>query len=136
MSIGAGHSVLGSLLGHEFTHDMLSTDLQLTHMRTVEDSYIRALAAAGRIPEDQAARILAAVADVSLDMDALRARTQQDGLVVPGLVMQLKAALSAQDADVFHTGLTSQDVIDTSFAMSLIPILRAFAAQLHFVRQT
>ena len=134
MTIGAGHPALGSLLGHDFTHDMLSPDIQLIQMRTVEDSYIRALATAGRIPENQALRIIARLADVTLDMDALRARTHQDGVVVPGLVAQMKSVLSAQDAKVFHTGLTSQDVIDTSFAMSLIPILRAFAAQLNFVR--
>ena len=42
-----------------------------------------------------------------------------DGVVVPELVRQLRAAVGGEVADYVHYGATSQDVIDTSLMLRM-----------------
>jgi 3-carboxy-cis,cis-muconate cycloisomerase len=52
-------------------------------------------------------------------MDALRAGTARDGVVVPDLVRQLRDAVGADAGVHVHFGATSQDVIDTALILRL-----------------
>src|SRR5690606_22879527 len=59
------------------------------------------------------------LAGFSPDLDRLRAGTARDGVVVPELVRQLRAAVGDPYGAHVHFGATSQDVIDTGLALGL-----------------
>ena len=50
----------------------------------------------------------------------------RDGVVVPELVRQLRAAVAEPHAAHVHFGATSQDVVDTALALRLKPIVTRF----------
>ena len=56
----------------------------------------------------------------SPDRAALRSATARDGVVVPELVRQLRAAVGEPHAASLHYGATSQDVVDTSLSLRLV----------------
>ena len=59
-----------------------------------------------------------------------RAATARDGVVVPELVRQLRAAVGEPHAARLHFGATSQDVIDTALVLRLKAALPVLAARL------
>jgi 3-carboxy-cis,cis-muconate cycloisomerase len=87
-------------------------------------------AAEGVIPKDAARAIAKALAGFEPDTEALRAGVSRDGLIVPALVAELKNALGKPHAAHLHFGTTSQDLIDTSLALRLLPILDRFGERL------
>ena len=60
-----------------------------------------------------------ALAGFRADIGALAAATARDGVVVPELVRQLRAAVGEPHAARLHFGATSQDVIDTALVLRL-----------------
>jgi 3-carboxy-cis,cis-muconate cycloisomerase len=56
--------------------------------------------------------------------------TAADGVIVPELVRQLRAALPPDVRDFVHFGATSQDAIDTSLAMRLKHLGEALASRI------
>lgn len=97
-------------------------------------SFETALAAAeaeeGLIDSDAAVAIATALDTFEPDMDELRAGTARDGVVVPELVRQLRAAVGEPHASRVHFGATSQDVIDTSLAIRLKDAMGVIEARL------
>lgn len=141
MSVSA-HPWLGTLLGDAETAAPLGAEAQLTDLLRVEAAYARALGDAGRVPPEMAEAAAQAILAAPLDPDRLRARTAQDGVVVPGLVAQLKAHLPGALHPALHSGLTSQDVIDTALVLGLRRVndllalrLAALSQALHDLRR-
>lgn len=62
------------------------------------------------------------------DWRSLRAGAAQDGVVVPALVNQLRRQVSAPED--LHRGATSQDVLDTSLALTLAELSRVLDLRL------
>ncbi|WP_411891356.1 3-carboxy-cis,cis-muconate cycloisomerase [Yoonia sp. SDW83-1] len=125
------HPWLGGLFGDAATSAALAAAQQLQNMLRVERAYTAALHATGQISAEAAAAVDGLLANPDLDMDMLRQGARRDGMVVPALVRQLKAQLPEQFHDALHTGLTSQDVIDTAFALSIKAIVEDFLGRLH-----
>jgi 3-carboxy-cis,cis-muconate cycloisomerase len=98
----------------------------LATMVEVELALAEACAAAGLIPATAAEAIASACRDFRPDLDRLTADTLRDGVVLAGLVAELRAHIGAPHADALHFGATSQDVIDTAFAIRLGRILDLF----------
>jgi 3-carboxy-cis,cis-muconate cycloisomerase len=53
-------------------------------------------------------------------MAQLAEGTARDGLPVPALVAQMRAAIDDSDGDAVHRGATSQDVMDTGFVLAAL----------------
>ena len=124
------HPWLGGLFADDEVAAPLSPQAQLAQMQRFEAAYSRALGAAGFVEPDLAEQAAAAIEAATFDMDALRAGTARDGVVVPDLVQQLKAQAGAQLHPAIHRGLTSQDVTDTALVLALKELLPLFDARL------
>jgi 3-carboxy-cis,cis-muconate cycloisomerase len=113
------HPVLSGLLGDEETAARFSVLADIGEMVRFEAALAHAQAAEGVISADAARAIEVACRNFSPDMGKLKADTARDGVVVPGLVRQLRARLDPEHADSLHCGPTSQDLIDTSLVLRL-----------------
>ena len=122
MSLGRA-PLLRSLLGDAELEALFTDEADLEAMLRTESALAAAEAAAGLIPPEAAAAIAAACARFTPDWAALAAGLGRDGVVVPALVGQLRAAVGDPHAPAVHTGATSQDVIDTSLVLRLRPAL-------------
>ncbi|MFT3690999.1 3-carboxy-cis,cis-muconate cycloisomerase [Paenirhodobacter sp.] len=103
------HPWLGGLFADPDMGALWSPEAQLSGMRAFEAAWSRAL---GQDNSEAAARAIEAM---EFDLADLRAGTAQDGVVVPRLVAQMKAAAGAP----VHKGATSQDVIDSATALAM-----------------
>ena len=126
------HPLLGGLFADDAIAALWSADAQLAHMIAFEAAWSRALGATGLADAAVAARAAQAIEAVTLDMNALRQGAATDGLVVPALVKQLKAVAGAE---AVHTGTTSQDVIDTALACTLVATLDVLEARVQSLTQ-
>lgn len=124
------HPFLSGLLGDEETARHLSAEADLRAMLAFEAALARAEATNGIIPVAAASRIAEICAAFLPDLAALNSTTARDGVVVPELVRQLRAAVGEDAAAYVHFGATSQDVIDTSLILRLKPIVRIFVHRL------
>ncbi|NLS04268.1 3-carboxy-cis,cis-muconate cycloisomerase [Rhizobium sp. P32RR-XVIII] len=123
------HPFLSGLLGDEETAAYFSADADIRAMLAFEAALAKAEAAHGIIPVGAAAAIAGACSSFAPDLAALRNATARDGVVVPELVRQLRAAAGDAGAHV-HIGATSQDVIDSSLMLRLKPVAYLFAGRL------
>ncbi|HEY0275525.1 MAG TPA: 3-carboxy-cis,cis-muconate cycloisomerase, partial [Paenirhodobacter sp.] len=112
------HPWLGGLFADAELAALWSPQAQLHGMRAFEMAWSRALGRAGMVDPAVAEAAAEAIAAMTLDMADLRAGAANDGVVVPHLVAQMKAAAGAAKAAV-HKGATSQDVIDTATALAM-----------------
>lgn len=113
----ADHPILGALLGDTEISALFSVEAELQEMLRFEVELARVQAAEGLIPLEAAEAIAATCAGFRPDLAALRDGTARDGVLVPELVRQLRAAVGEPHARHVHVGATSQDVIDASFLL-------------------
>jgi len=113
------HPYLSGLLGDEEIGALFSAAADIEAMLAFEAALARAQAKYGVIPEAAAERIGAACAAFKPDIAALDAATANDGVVIPELVKQLRAAVGPEFGSHVHYGATSQDVIDSSLMLRL-----------------
>lgn len=128
MSHLASHPWLSGLFEDTEVQNELSAQAQLRHMLAIEAAFARALAKTGRVPADVAEQAAKHILDAEPDMARLKQGVAEDGLVVPALVRQLKQGCPHDWHPAIHTGLTSQDVIDTALILcvkSVLPLLSA-----------
>lgn len=127
------HPFLSGLLGDDEVSAYFSADADIRAMLGFEAALAKAEALNGIIPQEAAARIEAVCGDFSPDLLALRTSTARDGVVVAGLVKQLREAVGPAFSGHVHVGATSQDVIDTSLMIRLKSIAFLFANRLSAV---
>lgn len=87
------HPWLGDLLGNTETCDLFGPENTMAAMLKVEAAHARALGATGRVSSEQAEKASKLILAFQPDLARLRASTTKDGVVVPGLVSQLKEKL-------------------------------------------
>ncbi|MCG7507794.1 3-carboxy-cis,cis-muconate cycloisomerase [Mesorhizobium retamae] len=117
------HPVLGGLLGDEEVNGYFSAEAEVKAMLAFEAALASAEAKVGLIPDEAATAIVDAISTFEPDIDRLRIAVSVDGVVVPELVRQLRAAVGGKMASHIHFGATSQDVIDTGLMLRLKPVL-------------
>ncbi|MCF3641154.1 3-carboxy-cis,cis-muconate cycloisomerase [Rhizobium sp. TRM95111] len=117
------HPYLSGLLGDEAVSAYFSVSAELEAMLAFEVGLARAEAAAGVIPAGAAAAIADTAHRFAPDIAALRAATATDGVVVPDLVRQLRAAVGDPHGRHVHFGATSQDVVDSGLMLRLGRVL-------------
>jgi 3-carboxy-cis,cis-muconate cycloisomerase len=117
------HPFLSGLLGDDQVAVFFSAEAELKAMLDFEDALAAAEAEKGVIPEAAGKAIAEGIPSFRPDIQKLRHATARDGVVVPELVRQLRAAVGKPYADHVHFGATSQDVIDTGFALRIGRVL-------------
>lgn len=136
MSGAQGHPWLGGLLGDAEVAGLIGPEAELAAMCAFETALAEAEAAEGVIPKDAALAIAGALAGFRADREALAAGAARDGVVVPELVRQMRAAVGEAHGPHVHFGATSQDVIDTALVLRLKAALPALGARLDAVAAT
>jgi len=113
------HPLLSGLLGDEEAARHFSVEADIAAMLSFERALAEAEAECGLISREDEAAVVKALAVFRPDTTKLRAGVAQDGVVVPELVRQIRAAVGRQHGEFVHFGATSQDVIDTSLVLRL-----------------
>lgn len=127
MSVSAfEHPILSGLLGDETLAAQFALPAEIAAMLRFEAALAAAEEEAGVIPTGAAAAIAAACDTFTPDIAALGEATARDGVCIPELVRQLRAALNPGLAIHVHFGATSQDVIDTGLVLRLKIVLQEF----------
>lgn len=124
------HPWLNSLLGDAEVSRHFTPEAELRAMLAFEVALAKAEADHGVIPAEAAAAIARAAQAFKPDMAALADATARDGMVVPEWVSQLRRAVGAPHEAHLHYGSTSQDVLDTSLALRLKPVVEILDARL------
>ncbi|MEY8829992.1 3-carboxy-cis,cis-muconate cycloisomerase [Sedimentitalea sp. XS_ASV28] len=119
----------GTLFQDEDVAAEFSADRFCARMVQFETAWTRALRDAGAVPSDIADEALAAIARFEPDFAALARGSDVDGLPVPALVRQMKAALPEEARAAIHAGATSQDVIDTAMILTVRAVLAIFKSR-------
>lgn len=131
MTISAfDHPWLAGLVSDAEANACFSAEADLQAMIAFETALAESEAELGLIPEAAALRIAAALAAFQPDLGALAAGVERDGVIVPALVAQLRAAVGEPHARWLHRGATSQDVIDTSLTLRLSRLVAMFDLRL------
>lgn len=123
------HPWLGGLFADADMAALWSPDAQLAGMRAFEAAFSRAMGRAGLMDAAQTEVAVRAIETMDFDMGNLREGAGHDGVVVPHLVAQIKAAAGNASGAV-HRGATSQDVIDTAAALAMRDSLSLIDARL------
>lgn len=124
---------LRSVFGQGFCDPQIATAFGAPaftgHMLAFEAAWTRALKNVGAISVADAGVALAAIAD--FEPIDLTAGSQSDGVPVPAFVRALRKGLPEGAAQAIHTGATSQDVVDTAMALTLLQVLDHLHARLN-----
>ncbi|RYG89143.1 3-carboxy-cis,cis-muconate cycloisomerase [Loktanella sp. IMCC34160] len=112
------HPWLFGLFGDEEAAALWSAEVQLGHFRAFEAALARAKESAGQVPPNHGEAAASIIETAEIDLHGLARGTGTDGLPIPNLVRQLRAAAGDYHAAV-HTGATSQDVMDTALSLTL-----------------
>jgi 3-carboxy-cis,cis-muconate cycloisomerase len=113
------HPLLSALLGDEEAARHFSVEAEIDAMLVFERAVAQAEAENGIITREAAAAIVATLATFRPDTALLRAGVAKDGVIVPELVRQIRAAVGEPHGQKVHFGATSQDVIDTGLVLRL-----------------
>lgn len=111
------HPWLAGLFGDEEAAALWSAEAQLGHFRAFEAALARALEKAGQVPQGHGEAAASVIEAADIDLQGLAQGTAADGLPIPTLVKQLRAA-AGDYSDAVHTGATSQDVMDTALSLT------------------
>jgi 3-carboxy-cis,cis-muconate cycloisomerase len=102
----------------------------------VEAALATAQGSLGLIPADSAAAIAKICAELELDPQRLAAATARDGIPIPALVAELRAALGdPAHATHVHFGATTQDIMDTGLILRLHEVCDILDARLKLALQ-
>jgi 3-carboxy-cis,cis-muconate cycloisomerase len=111
-------SLLNHLVGDAEFEALFTDAAEIAAILKFEAALAGAEADADMIPEAAAAAIAKAATRLTPDMDDLAKGIAKDGVVVPALIRQLRAAVG-EHAEHVHVGATSQDAIDTGLMLRL-----------------
>src|SRR5690606_28845152 len=122
--------LLSGLFGDPELAGLFSEQAELAAMLRFEAALSQGQAQAGLIPAQAADEIAALCADFVPDTESLRRGVARDGVLVPDLIKQMRAALPDQAASHLHFGATSQDVVDTGLVLRLVTVTDIVSARL------
>jgi 3-carboxy-cis,cis-muconate cycloisomerase len=122
---------LHSLLWRDLEIDSLfEPAAEIAAILRFESALAQSQAAHGLVSAKAAAAIEKLCATFSPDMGALKGGITRDGMIVPELVSELRAALPNEHRDALHFRATSQDAIDTCLILQLREAIEILEHQL------
>jgi len=122
--------LLQILIGDEEVAALFSNEAEVSALLETEAALAKAQAEAGLIGMDAAGRIAEICRAFRPDWSALAEGLAQDGVIVPALVKQLRAAIGEPHAKALHLGATSQDIIDTALILRLKSIIEILGSRI------
>lgn len=121
--------LLAALTGYPEIAVFFEPAAEITALLQVEAALAKAQSELGILDSVTAGKIVEASRTIAIDELVLRQGLVHDGVVVPELVRQLRAA--AGDAGLrVHLGSTSQDIIDTGLMLRLRGVLSCLLSRL------
>ncbi len=126
--------VFGTLLNDPAVTRAFSGAQFVAHMVAFERAWTIALRDTGLVEPGTAGAALAAIDVFTPDIAGLAAGTERDGIPVPALVGQIKAA-AKDGAAAVHRGATSQDVIDTAMVLCMLDAADLMETRLQTIAQ-
>jgi len=117
------HRVLSGLLGDPVLAALFTVEAELEAMLRFELALARAEEAVALLPPGTGDALEKAIGGFEPDRNALKAATARDGVCIPELVRQWRAAAGDDLGPCLHVGATSQDVVDTALVLRLKPAL-------------
>lgn len=108
-----------SLWRDEEIEGLFEPAAEIAALLQFEAALARSQSILGLVTANAAAKIEKLCATFSPDMVALERGIARDGMVIPELVGQLRAALPKEHRDALHLRSTSQDAIDTCLILQL-----------------
>jgi 3-carboxy-cis,cis-muconate cycloisomerase len=102
-------------------------------MVRVEAAYATCLGDLGVVEPDVGKQAAAAIEAAKIDPLILGKDAATDGMPVPSLVRQLRGAVDPALHPAVHSGLTTQDVMDTALSLALADLLELFEGRMRVV---
>ncbi len=127
------HPFLAGLLGDAEIAAQFSAKADIKAMIAFELALAEVEGDKELIPTSAATAIARTLAHFVPNMEKLKEATTRDGVIVPELVSQMRAAVGQPQGEYLHFGTTSQDVIDTSLTMRLKVVLGILTRRLNGV---
>lgn len=122
--------LFGRLFCDPETSSHFAAPRMLGRMLQVEQAYSEALGQVGLASADAVLEAVAKIKAFPIDGPGLCKGSDRDGLPVPALVAALRDGLSEEAQKAVHSGMTSQDVIDTSVHMTVRDLLTLFESRI------
>ena len=123
-------TLMGGLFGDPELRGLLSEDAGLKRLLLVEAEYAEALGTVGVVDPDIASRAKTAILGAQIFNDALHRASGKDGLILPDLIRQIKEQTPSDLHPAIHTGLTSQDVMDTAQSLMLRDVTKLLSRRI------
>ena len=123
-------SPLAGLLGDPDLERLFASDAMLERMIKFEAALTRALGCVGIVSQDCVSRTMEILDNFHVDVQRINAATTRDGVPVPELVRQLRAAVGSPHDKDLHICATSQDLVDSALAMALRDVNSMLAGRL------
>lgn len=105
-------------------------------MLRVEGALARAQADMGMFPLETAQAITQTAETLTIAPEVLAAGVTNNGVPVPTLVKDLRAAVGGPHADWVHWGATSQDIVDNALSLCYRAALKVLGARLRDLLET
>lgn len=136
MSFTTKSEPLLSQLAGDPAAEALFTDLaERQAVLRFESALASAQAELEMIPQEAADRIVEICAGFEADTQALTNAMARDGVTIPGLIKQLRAAIGDLHNGHLHFGTTSQDAIDTALTLRLAEFIKLIRSRLESIQQ-
>lgn len=127
---------IDALISDDEIAKVFSAEADLDAMLRFEAELAQVQSSLSLVPGKAAQRIVDTCQTFTPDRARLCDAMRVDGVVVPELVRQLRSAVGVEAAPYVHKGATSQDVVDTSLALRLGPVLDLFEQRLERIMNT
>jgi len=111
--------IFRDIFGSEAMRQVWSDENRTQKYLDFEAALARVQGRLGVIPQEAADEIIRHCSVAKIDMDKLKARTEQIGYPVLGVVSQLNALCRDRLGEFCHWGATTQDVTDTAVALQI-----------------
>lgn len=121
-----GSPLFGDLFADPAALAHLDARAEIAAMLRFEGALAEAQGEAGAIPQAAASQIARAAASLEIEPGRLAPGVARDGVPVPALVAELRAAVGGDAASFVHWGATTQDVMDTGLVLRLRELLGLF----------
>ncbi|EEA94766.1 3-carboxy-cis,cis-muconate cycloisomerase, putative [Pseudovibrio sp. JE062] len=122
--------VWSGLFGDEEVQSAFSLEATLQHYLAYEVALTNALSEHALILPEAKEAILKGCEGFEPDLAALKAGVAKDGLLIPAFIAQLRARIGEPHAAACHKTSTSQDVMDTTLALTLKQVSQILASRL------
>ncbi|MEK9777045.1 MAG: lyase family protein, partial [Quisquiliibacterium sp.] len=123
-------AIFRDIFGSQAMRQVWSDENRTQKYLDFEAALARVQGRLGVIPREAADEIISHCSVAKIDMDKLKARTEQIGYPVLGVVSQLNALCRDRLGEFCHWGATTQDVTDTALALQVREALDLIEAEL------